>query len=266
MMSFNSNGFLGQEIKEIMQHNYELHKELFMFCEELNRYSYCIRDKLEVRQQDYRGIILAILFINIQNSVQGSEILYRYGLNTEAKAITRTALENLFYLRAMLKDEEFQQQLLINDQINRKRILKRIKEHPDIFDNLQEIPYLKDLEDLVEETKGKRELSKEDVAKKAGLHSEYLYAYTTLCGSVHTNIRSIADECITDEENITIEAIDGGVPTTKDIDVVFYTNCHIMIIALECISEYFDLKADEQINIYRDKVLKLFMPDVSSSE
>lgn len=187
-------------------------------------------------------------------------------MNTEAKAITRTALENLFYLRAIFNDEEFQKQLLIDDQINRKRILTRIKKYPDIFAHLQEIPYVKDLDELIEKTKGKKEISKEDVAKKAGLHSEYLYAYTTLCGSVHTNIRNIADKCVTDNENITIEAIDGGVPTTKDIDVIFYTNCHIMIIALDCMSEYFNLKLDDELKIYQNEVRKVFKLDESGSK
>jgi len=222
-MSFNTNGFLGVQINEVIANNYQNYKEWFLLCEELNRFSYSIIDKLIMGREEYRSIILATLYVSIQKAYQGSIIMYKYGLDTEAKVITRSALESLFYLKALFEDDTFRLELLKGYYYDKKKTIRKIKLHPDAFDSA--LP--SEVDTIMEEIKNEESsrLFIEDVSKKAGLHHLYVNEYSILCNDVHPNLNRIIRGFI--QKNNKIEGID-RIPSTNDIEPTFTLNCYVI--------------------------------------
>jgi len=257
-MSFDENGFLGKQIHDIINGNYENHSDLFLLCEEINRFAQSIKYKFNINSEDMRGIIAASLFIKVHNAFQGSVIMYKYGLDTEAKVIIRTALESLFALKAVVKIENFYKQLIESDRKKREKTLRRIKENPyGVFDNLQSESVLDELDKLTLENRNKKIkiFEPKDLALLSESYVEYYYAYNILCNDAHTDIRAMEKYLII-KENEEIDAFD-SLPSTKDIERVLFTASYILSKALICMNEYCKLSLDDDLKNIEQKISML---------
>ena len=105
IMSFDTEGFLGNQASEIIKENYESHKDIFELCEEINLYAQSVKDDFKIYQDDMQGILATTLFSKILNTFQAVVILYKYGLNSQSKMLTRVELESLFTLKSTIKDK-----------------------------------------------------------------------------------------------------------------------------------------------------------------
>jgi hypothetical protein len=257
-LSFDINGFLGVQINEIIHENYERHKELFLLCKEINMFAQSTKFKFDIHSEDMRGIILASLFIKVHNAFQGSVIMYKYGLDTEAKVITRTALESLFALKAVVKHENFHIQLVESDQKKREKTLKRIKENPrGVFDKLQNEVVLNELDKLISENKSKniKVFEPKELAELSESYDDYYYAYNILCNDTHTDIRTM-EKYLFIKDNDIIEAFN-SIPSTKDIERVLFTANYVLLKALACMNEYCELQIDNDLSRFEEKMLML---------
>lgn len=105
-MSFDEYGFLGDYGNEIVEYNYENHVEIFKICEEINSYAQNIKYAFKINEYDIQGLLAISLFGKVLNTFQAAVILYKYGLNSQSKMITRVQLESLFILKSIVKDKQ----------------------------------------------------------------------------------------------------------------------------------------------------------------
>jgi len=266
-MPFEINGYLGEQAEEILEDNYTNHQEVFKICEEINRYAQQLKTRFNINSLDRQGIFSTILYLKIHNAFQGAVIMYKYGLNSEAKVITRSALEFLFILKAIVKDEKNCDKLIEADDINREKLLGKIKRNKnDIFSDLAEKIDLKDYFKL--KTKNRenkiKKLNVKDWAELSNSLTDYYYAYNYLCGEVHADIRSFEKYVETDEEDQITHF--NPLPSTKDINMILFTASYCMLGAIDSMSRLRKFDNENDINNITELVLKIKTLDKDVSE
>lgn len=266
-MSFDINGYLGNQVEEILEDNYKNHQQAFEICEEINRYANQLKAGFKINSLDRQGIFSTILYIKIHNAFQGAVIMYKYGLNSEAKVITRSALEFLFILKAIVKDDKNCDKLIEADDKNREILLGKIKQNDNnIFSELVEKIDLKDYFELKSKNKenNAEKLTIKGWAKRSNSLTDYYYAYNYLCGEVHADIRSFKKYVETDEEDQIRQF--NPMPSTKDINMILFTASYCMLGAIDSMSKLRKLGNDNDINNITDLVLRIKEVDKGASE
>lgn len=187
-MDFETDGYLGKEVKQIAAENYKKHKKIFKFCERLNKLS--ILNIKYINIKDDRGLFVISLYLKILNAFQGSIVMYKYGLDIEAQVIARTALESLFCLKAIINDADIYDKFINDDMNNREGKYKILLNNANIFTDLdfpalhkkyRELKTANDTERAKQkaeepEQRVKKEPSIKDkwfIAEKAGMKTEY---------------------------------------------------------------------------------------------
>ena len=118
-MDFNEKGFLGTAIVEFSKSVEEHYAAFFEACSRINELAHAVKFELEVHNKDGQEVLAATLFLRLLNGFQATVILSRLGLVTEAKIVLRSALESLFILRLLCKDEKFLAEYVGSDEVRR---------------------------------------------------------------------------------------------------------------------------------------------------
>ncbi|MTI86241.1 MAG: hypothetical protein FH756_20690 [Firmicutes bacterium] len=257
-MSFDIDGFLGEQMNEIIQDNYSLHENVFKLCEEVNRYSQKIKYGFNINSNDLQGIITTSLYLKIHNTYQASVIMYKYGLNSQAKICVRAALESLFVLRSIVKDKRYVYWLLGSDSKKRELLLKRIIKNPhNVFNSLLGNVDVSQLDALIAKNRKDetRIISPKEWAEISESYSDYYYAYDVLCGDVHVDIRNMEQYVATNDEG-EIEQFN-PLPSTKDIEAVLFTANYVMVGAIKCMSKITGIDAEGEVDKFETMILKI---------
>jgi hypothetical protein len=259
-MSFNEMGFLGEQIKEFSLENYQKHKALFEVGYEINKYTYQIMNSIKIDSNDGQQVIGSSLFSRIHNGFQALLLLYRIGLETEAKVILRTILEASFVLKTISDNEDEVTNFVNTDKRKQERLLKSIfeKDKLNIYEDLRKSLNKDQLEILKQEIKedGIKDVEVYEWANKAKMDVFYAYVYKTLNSEVHTDIRMLEKYLVLDEEKNKIIGIN-SLQNDMDISKSLFTAYSVMVITLNCLNEVFDLKQDEILNSYEERIMSV---------
>ncbi|MCT4594194.1 MAG: DUF5677 domain-containing protein [Anaeromicrobium sp.] len=262
-MPFKINGYLGKQVEGILEDNYTNHKQVFKTCEEINRYAQQLKSKFNINSLDRQGVFSTILYLKIHNAFQGAVIMYKHGLNSEAKVITRTGLEFLFILKAIVKDEKNCDKLFEADDKNRELLLKNINyDKNNIFSELANKVDLRDYYKLKSKNKDNnvKKLKIKQWAELSDSLIDYNYAYYYLCGEVHVDLRSFEKYVETDEEGQITQF--NPLPSTKDINLIMFTASHCMLGAIEAMSRLKKFDNEHEIKEISDLVLSIKDMDI----
>lgn len=191
-MPFETKGVLGEQVNEIIKENYKLYKDIFELSEEVNMYSQEITYLLNIKSNDTQGIVSTVLFIKILNTFQSIIILYKIGLESQCKALTRSALESLFVLKCITKDVKYLELLVNSEKKSRERLLTNIKKNPcGVFNDL--INQI-DIDELIELARNNHKNNIDIIQPKQWSEMSnshyyyYYYVYSHLCKDVHIDL------------------------------------------------------------------------------
>jgi len=256
-MSFDEYGFLGNYENEVIKDNYEKHIYIFKICEETNAYAQNAKCDFKINQFDRQGLLAISLFSKILNTFQAVVILYKYGLSSQAKMLTRVVLESLFVMKSIIKDEKNIDKLIKSINKNRERMLKNINNNAHgVYTDFLGEDLKCEFEDLKE--KNKKDDAEFVQAKKWATESEsyyeYFLAYELLSKDIHIDIINLEQYIDFDD--------DGNVqefniqPNTNDIkEVLLHTACNAMIQAISCMSKHCNLDNETIIENFYNKLI-----------
>jgi hypothetical protein len=253
LKDFYLKGFLGDEAKEFYITNSENHKTMFDFCEELNRYTIKISQKLNIHSRDARELIIGGLFVKILNSTQSAIILTKYGLDIEAQVLERTALEALFWLSAIVKRNKLHLKFIETHDAQRNELIKSIKKNPESFHPI-----------IIEKSKECSTASEseiktypiETIASIAGLKVGYDNIYSMLCLCVHPDAQNLENKYF-HIENEVVKSYK-TLPSTENIEIIAFTYSYIILNMLGSLDKYFKLNIENELNDFKKKVDILF--------
>lgn len=258
-MSFDINGFLGESVDEVVKSNYEKQIDIFRICEEINTYAQNVKYDFKINNYDMQGLLAITMFSKILNTFQAVIILYKYGLSSQAKMLTRIELESLFILKCIIDDEENIDILIKSKNKRREILLKNIIRNPEgVYNPFLNEDLKKELEDLT--VKNKKEKAKlfspRKWAEKSGSYIEYYYAYETLCKDVHIDIRNLEQYALFDGEGNVREF--NLKSNTNDIkEVLLHTASNGMVQAIMYMSKYCNIDNDLVIQDFINGIIDL---------
>lgn len=258
-MSFDEEGFLGNQIKEISLEIYKQHLPPFEFGIEVNKYTYKTKYILAIDSSNGQQVMAASLFSRIHNGYQTVILLSMLGLESEAKAILRVILESLFVLKAITDNEEEVVNFINTDKKKQEKLLKSIfeKDKSNMYEDLRKTLNKELLEVLRNEVKreGINDIEVYEWAQKAKMGVYYAYAYKTLNSEVHTDVRKLEKYLIIDNDDNIIGV--NSLPSDKDIDRTLFTAHSVMIITLNCINDIFELNQGEVLKKIEERLMNI---------
>lgn len=258
-MSFDKYGYLGNQINDISSDLEKRHSEAFSIAYEINEFSHKVKFEFNVGQDNLLQVVATSLFIKILNNFQAIILLSRLGLESEAKIITRTLLDALFVLKAIIDDEKELVKFINIDFINRERlinyILKREKDNPylHLHDHIDE-NLLTEIKEFIKQNKIK-DIKTSEWAKKADLLNFYKFPYQIYNSEVHPDIRSLEKYIKTDEYNNVLKF--DIFPSDKDLNATLKTSCGAMLISLENMIRLFDLEHSKKVSDLERKIVNI---------
>ncbi|WP_072327484.1 MULTISPECIES: DUF5677 domain-containing protein [unclassified Paenibacillus] len=255
---FDEIGFLGQQIDDIMESYLKENTDVFELIEEISLFGNQAKYKLNVQANERRFIASASLYLKVLNCFQSTIILAKKGLGVECAILTRSLLEAVFPLKIMSSNKEFTEEFFgSNHKSMQLKWLNAIFTKDTFINNrtkaneeLREILQKEKLEDKI------RDFKVEELASRADMESYYQYVYRVLSDDVHTTPFSLYSYINTDN-NDNIVSFNNG-PITRDLKDYVLTSASIVLIALESISEIFDLNFDDKIKCFDDRISKIW--------
>lgn len=198
------------------------------------------------------------MFIKILNLFQAVVILYKIGLDSECKILTRTALESFFVLKCIVKDEKYLEMLSNSTKEGRKLLLKDIKRDPHgIYKNLKsEID-----KNMIEESTNiihRDIINPKKWAEMSESYTYYYYAYRQLSQDVHVNLINMDKYIKADKSGDIYDYIILQLPDIKDIKIILgHTANFIMLDTIRCISKYSNIDNEDKIKYFESKIIEL---------
>jgi hypothetical protein len=257
-MDFDLGGYLGTQMNDYINEHYLKNYMLYQLCEDFNRYAQKLKFDIHPRIDELSEMAISSLFIKILNSYQAIIILYRYGLSSQAKSITRISLETLFVLKAIAIDKKHAQVLLDMDSKKIEKFIRKVKVNEDnIFDGIQSKVDLASLESLSQKNKDNHiEIPKvETWAKLSGLTNLYHTMYAVFCDDIHIDIRNL-------EQYVTVDSAGDIIglsclPNTADISNVLLDSLYILSEAIASLNRVFGVGDIKDLEAFEIRALNL---------
>jgi hypothetical protein len=145
----------------------------------------------------------------------------------------RALLEAMFVLCATANDDDALEAYIVDGERERLKVTRKLLADKGTTLSDDRLNAIRGIQNELDEMMKKQEVRKfstEDFAKKAGLHSWYLTAYTKTSWAVHTNIRDIERYLVLDKEE-KLKSIK-FIPTDDDAVNILSAACNAMIISL----------------------------------
>jgi hypothetical protein len=258
IQDFDELGFLGKQIDGLMKPTIIRYQAYYNLIENLSKFANEIRYLMNVNSENGREILASLLFIKVSNTFQAIVLLSKKGLAVECAILTRSLLEVVFPLKILSLEENFAQEFALIDKVKQLKLMNVILKDKELFSSLISQSQIteEDRDKLKKEItiNGIRDFSVEELAKRANMYSFYQLAYRCLSEEVHTTGRSLKSYVITDE-NGEIKMFENG-PQVFDLHK-FNTASYCLLIAIDCINEIFNLKLEQEIKQYEEKITNL---------
>ncbi|QVK18600.1 hypothetical protein KHQ81_02465 [Mycoplasmatota bacterium] len=262
MFMLNLNGYLATEINKTKEKNYKENQALFDLCIEINQFCQIFKYELKVDDTDNIGIVSTLLFFKLLDTYQSVILLYRYGLDTQARTVNRTILEGLWVIKNLYLNPNETFQLLIEDEYYKKiNMLHDIKNNQDSFyeyitkNNILNVEEeMKKLEESMKKygVKKIRKINVKEMALKSESALEYYYIYKLLCRDVHVDSGQLT--------NYFMSGVDGSIqgfddsPSTNNIEEVLITTSDLILKAVIFVSKILKIDKKEDIKYYINRV------------
>src|SRR5690554_6722731 len=258
----NLNGYLGLEINKTKSKIYENNKALFDLCIEINQFCQIFKYELKVDDDDNIGIVSTLLLFKLLDTYQTVILLYKYGLDTQARIVNRTILEGLWVLKNLYLYPDKTFQLLIEDEYFKKiNMLYDIKNNHDYFyeyitkNNIINVEEeMKKIKKNMEKfgIKKVRKINVKEMALKSHSELEYYYVYKLLCRDVHVDTGQLTNYFMSGVDG-KIEGFDDS-PSTKNIEEVLITSSDLILKAVIYLSKILNIDKKEEIKYYINQI------------
>jgi hypothetical protein len=257
-MDFYEKGFLGTSIDDFSKSVQVHYSKFFELSHDINELAHAIKFELKVHNRDRQEFLSATLFLRLLNGFEAVVILGIKGLLFEAKVVLRSVIESLFILKLLCEKEDFALEYLGSSKVQSLKWMKIAHETQDPnFESLRQYASPEVMDTLRKEIEqhGLRKLDVEPTAKRAGLHHFYNAQYRLLCEQVHCLPISL-DPFLVQDEDGELSSFDWG-PKHDDLDFVLFTNVQMLLVALESITQLFEVDKKEKLEQIRQALKDL---------
>ena len=204
---------------------------------------------IEVHNENPLQIIASCLLIKVLNATRAILLLFENNLLSEVYIILRHQMEAVFVLRACNEDRAFLEEYIKSDTLYRLKLGNVIFNKREDFNkdekfDIDRIINLKnELKSIVNEN-GIKEIKIEELARKAKMKSHYNTAYRLFSNIVHIGVKSLDDYLVLEGGKIKELSI---YPYQEDIAKLYISAIELILIAIECIKNIFEVEVDEKI-------------------
>lgn len=248
--------FMKEFLKQIPQKSQQKIITLFKLLDDIYDFAYAIVPEFNVHNLDSRELTIGSLYIETMHSFESVILSSQRGLDAPSKAMLRVLLETVFKLKLICIDPEFINEYIKSDDFNRAQLFNQVLlDNDEIFSHelkelaAEEFPKLQDVFRNKE-----YQMKPWKLAKRAGMYDFYLLVYIKLSDDVHTSIRSLEKYYgLNNEGTVTHMIME---PIFGDLIMVALTACSILVEALKCTSDFFELSYKEKLENYIDELKK----------
>jgi hypothetical protein len=268
MVPIDQQGFIGAQIKNIIDVNRLNFAEYFSVAEQINRVCHEVQSKINANDIKEQEAVVATLYIRSMHAFQSIIILAERGLDSGSKTLLRNLLETVFHLCASVIDTKYAEDFLNQDHFQRLKLLNKLKHNPRIRKQLKDFPSEEEMENEIQTLKDEikensiQKISIEDSARRAGLHDFYIVQYSLLSGDTHSSPRSIESYLGFGDKGKSNYFAWG--PDSADIELILSQAITFLIIALRGVDRFYDLSIEKKIVIFEKQNLKLMGVDPQS--
>lgn len=258
-MAVENKGFLSCEIDEFIITTKKTFKITFIFCHELNEFAQKLLYHLNVRNRLINELIIGAAYTRLLSSFQGSILLAERGMTNEMKVLSRNFLEMVFLICATSKNEENARLFLLDDETQRKKLLKNYSFMNSTFQNQNILPEVYKIIDEVErniKTNNIQHITTRHLAEEAKLLDHYKTYYAILSLSIHPSVRELKNTFTFNEKN-EIVSINYG-PSENDIEKILLSNCSYLLIAISNIKMVFPINFDEELTTLNTRFVEIW--------
>ncbi|THJ25442.1 MAG: hypothetical protein CAF45_001115 [Nitrospira sp. CG24E] len=241
MIAMDENGFLDGRIQFWIDSQRTSHRDIIERAQELNRDCHRFLDDLAVDLGNGKQVVTTVLFARVVELYQSIIIVSGRGMAATTRILSRAFLEACFHFFAIQRDSEYLNDYLNQFLIQKRKLLKRIRR--------SESPHMEHLrkaatDELLLETdwaineEGGREISIEEVAKRAEMVDTYFTAYAVLSRAVHSGISDIDNHIYANAETKEFEGFKYG-PSSEETVRAICLSSMTLAEALELASRTF---------------------------
>jgi hypothetical protein len=189
-------GFLSEEINQWIDKNKIENKDIFDLIHQYNKFAQSIMFEIEAHDNNAQELLIATLFVRSLSTFQASIILIERCLEFESKILIRSLMEIMFALVACSKDKKIADDYILNENIDRLKSIRRLKNNKSVIKGLLDIDDMLKMESKLESEINESNVSRlsvEELSRKSGLHKNYLIVYDVLSKSVHSTARDLSE-------------------------------------------------------------------------
>jgi len=123
-MTLENSGFLSPDISIWIEKHRAANLRWFSLAQDLDSVAMKVLSALTVPSDDNKSFLAALLFMRGLSSFQSALVLAERGLTQDARTVTRSCFESVFWLGALRNDANFAD-MLIHDDFNRRAKIAR---------------------------------------------------------------------------------------------------------------------------------------------
>jgi len=253
-MSFEEEGYFSPDIKNTTDEAIRNYGDFIDLYFQANRNLLLIRYSTEVDSEDAKQLIVTALSIKANDSIQAAVNLLLLGLESDAKALIRVALEAIIILKTVCVDDQYIEKFLSTEKAVILKFMNAIagdqnKEYPDVVKKSVDPEQLSKLYDEVK-SNNIQEVNVLEYAQKSKLTYLYDYIYRIHSNDIHTNPKTVMKYLKVQDNDI------NGIDPCPRIDELPRSMVAIFCLLremTECICDLFSIDKTSSIALF-DKI------------
>lgn len=254
-ISFDEHAYLSREAERDRQTIRKNNSEIFELSKRINKIANTMKFELSIDQNNQKQKIMCGLFFKVIKSFNSAIILYEYGLEQDAIAISRIMIENIFKFAAIHKNEEFYKNYILEYVYGPIKLRNKVAKNPEKHSD----GYLQEIEEEIKKlgihnTKKPRSYKTREVAELAEMEDSYSFLYDPYSSYVHSDVKSISEFFYYLEDEMQFDIL----PKTKLLKPVLASNVYMLCRILIIWNEIFDLEHGEEFEDIDQKVDEIF--------
>lgn len=262
-MPFDENGFLGEQAPSLAKVIVDKHNDLFTLCYEINRLAEKTKFEFLPQSENRQEVISTCLYIKFLEGIQAVIILVRSGLDADSQIVLRGAFETLIHLVLCVEDEDYSYRYLMKHDINRLKLLKKVRERNEkdgVWAEILKLAIKDEIDRLEKEIKEKGFNIKQyrentriiNLAEDANLSELYDSFYAIVSDYAHANPIALERYGATDETGKIYQLNHG--PCDDFAQMNLSAAAEFSLVALSAMCKLFKIDKDSEIEKMHEKV------------
>ena len=215
-------------------------------AKELIRLADNISERITIKDNDFRGVIICALFSGIVSGYESICILCKNLYSIEAEKLLRSLLETLFYMGACYKSDDAYNRYIGKNITELKKTCNIVEAKPHIYSEVIQEGIKNLYNEALKEADSKKTkpLTAEEAAKFCLIEGIYEFAYRELSKPVHSSPGYVFRHYIKHDSS-EVKGINIGPNDSRVNDVLFTANAALLI-SLDWFAElnYLERKSD----------------------